>query len=118
MRRWNLISTMAVLGCVLWIASGSAQPPVAKTGGSAGRYQLVAAELDAQIGGGDKSQHCLFLVDTQTGRVWKFQVGGMVAATNTAKPGYLPETFLPVNFGEVNTIPMGAELPAPSVLPH
>lgn len=38
-----------------------------------GRYQLIAAEVENQDQSGNFTSHEVFLLDTQTGSLWRFQ---------------------------------------------
>jgi hypothetical protein len=55
------------------------------------RYQLVSLEVDDQ---GSKS-HNIFLLDSKTGRVWRYQPLSM-GTTKDDKPIKFPEVFLPI----------------------
>jgi hypothetical protein len=56
-----------------------------------GRYQLISLEVDDQ---GSKS-HNIFLLDSKTGRVWRYQPLSM-GTTKDDKPIKFPEVFLPI----------------------
>jgi hypothetical protein len=51
------------------------------------RYQLFAARVDFTNNEVEGSSNEVFLLDTQTGKVWRFQ------STSTVKDGIIPEQF-------------------------
>ncbi|MGA2415732.1 MAG: hypothetical protein ABSF59_14875 [Candidatus Sulfotelmatobacter sp.] len=55
------------------------------------RYQLVSLEFDDQ--GATSKQ--VFLLDSQTGRVWRYQAGWLPPVKDN-KPVEIPEIFIPI----------------------
>jgi hypothetical protein len=108
----NRIVRFATSAILISAASFAQQPTVDKA--PPGRYQLVPAVVEGAIASGQATEHCLFLIDTKTGQVWKLQTGGVVKNLNGV-PGetYVPDSFLPVKFGsEIGT--NGPFVPTPA----
>ena len=59
--------------CLILVAAGQKSSPKPEPGASS-RYQLVPAQVDSLSG--EKVQHTVFLLDTQTGKVWKYVASG------------------------------------------
>jgi hypothetical protein len=91
--------------CLITVAGG--QKPSSKAEPSTpSRYQLVPAQVDSLSG--EKVQHTVFLLDTQTGKVWKYVASGQPKTlkdkdqTNdlsggSTLVGLTPGTFVPVD---------------------
>ena len=58
------------------------------------RYRLVDAQVESSNG---TPHHELFLLDPQTGRVWRYQRGEIIEQGGQVT-GSLPELFTPVEF--------------------
>ena len=96
---------LCVLLCLALAAAGqksSSKPEPA----SASRYQLVPAQVDSLSGG--TVQHTVFLLDTQTGKVWKYVASGQPKTLKEKDQttdlsggstiiGLTPGTFVPVD---------------------
>ncbi len=86
---------LAVL-CLAWLPMQSQQSR-SNEPTNQGRYQVIPAVVDAGAGLGGGTTHELFLVDTQSGRVWRFQAEGTGKDSN-GKTIEIPEGFFPVPF--------------------
>jgi hypothetical protein len=83
---------VCVVGLIL-VAFG--QKPAPKLDSVAlSRYQLVPATVWES---GEPTAK-MFLIDTQDGRVWRYQPGGPTAAPNGNK-GWFPDAMIAVGFG-------------------
>jgi hypothetical protein len=82
--------------------SSKPAPPAAANS----RYQLVPAQVDSLTGG--TVQHTVFLLDTQTGKVWKYVASGQPKTLKDKDQttdlsggstiiGLTPGTFVPVD---------------------
>lgn len=96
-KKWRYV-LVVILGCVL--LAGGQKPTPKPEATEVPHYQIVAAQVESQ---GDQSTttvttHEVFMLDTQSGRVWKY------SAQNTGKapqgsPGQtmiFPEAFIMV----------------------
>jgi hypothetical protein len=92
MKRWIVAF---LLGASLVVAlAQTPQRPSQKPAESKGRFLLVPAEIDAGPGTGGAITHKVFLIDSQTGRVWRFDPGALVE--QEGKMVSYPEMFVPV----------------------
>ena len=97
------LSTMSILLCLTLTAAAQKPSPKPEPVASS-RYQLVPAQVDS-LGGGTV-QHTVFLLDTQTGKVWKYVASGLpktlkekdqTTDLGTTTIGLTPGTFVPVD---------------------
>jgi len=90
--------------CLTLVAAGQKSSPKPEPAGSS-RYQLVPAQVDSLTGG---VQHTVFLLDTQTGKVWKYVASGQPKmlkekdqttdlSGGSTTIGLTPGTFVPVD---------------------
>ncbi len=100
----SLVS-LCVLLCMVPFAVGQKSSPKPEPTASS-RYQLVPAQVDS-LGGGTV-QHTVFLLDTQTGKVWKYIASGQPKmlkekdqttdlSGSSTTIGLTPGTFVPVD---------------------
>ena len=91
--------------CLILVAVGQKSSPKAEAVASS-RYQLVPAQVDSLSG--EKVQHTVFLLDTQTGKVWKYVASGQPKTLKEKDQtsdlsggstivGLTPGTFVPVD---------------------
>jgi len=91
--------------CLILVAAGQKSSPKAEPAASS-RYQLVPAQVDSLTG--EKVQHTVFLLDTQTGKVWKYVASGQQKMLKDKDQtsdlsggstiiGLTPGTFVPVD---------------------
>jgi len=91
--------------CVIVVGVGQKSSPNPEPGASS-RYQLVPAQVDSLSG--EKVQHTVFLLDTQTGKVWKYVASGQPKLLKDKDQtsdlsggstiiGLTPGTFVPVD---------------------
>jgi len=66
--------------CLILVAAGQKSSPKPEPAASS-RYQLVPAQVDSLTG--EKVQHTVFLLDTQTGKVWKYVASGQPKCSKT-----------------------------------
>ena len=90
--------------CLILVAAGQKPSPKPEPAASS-RYQLVPAQVDSLTGG---VQHTVFLLDTQTGKVWKYVASGQPKmlkekdqttdlSGGSTTIGLTPGTFVPVD---------------------
>jgi len=90
--------------CLILVAVG--QKSSLKPEATASRYQLVPAQVDSLSG--ETVQHTVFLLDTQTGKVWKYVASGQPKTLKDKDQtrdlsggstiiGLTPGTFVPVD---------------------
>jgi hypothetical protein len=90
--------------CLILVAVG--QKSSLKPEAAASRYQLVPAQVDSLSG--ETVQHTVFLLDTQTGKVWKYVASGQPKTLKDKDQtrdlsggstiiGLTPGTFVPVD---------------------
>jgi hypothetical protein len=95
---------LCVFGLTL-VAAGQKPSPKPEPAASS-RYQLVPAQVDSLTG--EKVQHTVFLLDTQTGKVWKYVASGQPKTLKEKDQttdlsggstivGLTPGTFVPVD---------------------
>src|ERR1019366_5658527 len=95
--------------CLILVAVGQKSSPKAEAA-ALSRYQLVPAQVDSLAG--EKVQHTVFLLDTQTGKVWKYVASGQPKTLKEKDQtsdlsggstivGLTPGTFVPVDRIEV-----------------
>jgi hypothetical protein len=100
-KTWSVV--LCVL-CLTLVAAGQKSSPKPEPAGSS-RYQLVPAQVDSLTGG---VQHTVFLLDTQTGKVWKYVASGQPKTLKDKDQtrdlsggstiiGLTPGTFVPVD---------------------
>ncbi len=90
------IAVLVVLLSGLLVTILVAQQSSTKTSGTAQRYQLVPALIEDEGNeGGDVTRHAVFLVDTNTGGVWRYEPLG-INKTPGAKNQLLLDRFYPV----------------------
>ena len=91
--------------CLILVAAGQKPSPKPEPGASS-RYQLVPEQVDSLSG--EKVQHTVFLLDTQTGKVWKYVASGQPKTLKEKDQtsdlsggstivGLTPGTFVPVD---------------------
>ena len=91
--------------CLILVAVGQKSSPKAEAVASS-RYQLVPAQVDSLSG--ETVQHTVFLLDTQTGKVWKYVASGQPKTLKDKDQtrdlsggstiiGLTPGTFVPVD---------------------
>lgn len=91
--------------CLILVAVGQKSSPKPEPA-AASRYQLVPAQVDSLTG--EKVQHTIFLLDTQTGKVWKYVATGQPKTLKDKDQttdlsggstiiGLTPGTFVPVD---------------------
>jgi hypothetical protein len=94
---------LCVLLCLTLDAAGQKPSPKPEPA-AASRYQLVPAQMDSLTGG--TVQHTVFLLDTQTGKVWKYVASGQpktlkekdqTTDLGSTTIGLTPGTFVPVD---------------------
>jgi hypothetical protein len=99
----GLLSLCVVLFLTLAAAGQKSSPKPAPAAASS-RYQLVPAQVDSLTGG--TVQHTVFLLDTQTGKVWKYVASGepktlkekdQTTYGGSTTIGLTPGTFVPVD---------------------
>lgn len=90
---------VAGFACILSLIclSVQSQQPRSDEPTHQGRFQVIPAVVDAGAGQGEGTTHELFLIDTQSGRVWRFQAEG-TGKDSTGKIIEVPEGFFPVPF--------------------
>jgi hypothetical protein len=97
--------TLCALLC-LTLAAAAQKPSPKPEPAASSRYQLVPAQVDS-LGGGTV-QHTVFLLDTQTGKVWKYVASGQPKmlqekdqttdlSGSSTTIGLTPGTFVPVD---------------------
>jgi hypothetical protein len=97
--------TLCIGLCLTLNATGQKSSPKAEPA-VLSRYQLVPAQVDALTGG--TVQHTIFLLDTQTGKVWKYVASGQPKTLKekdqttdlsggSTTVGLTPGTFVPVD---------------------
>ncbi|HXM64151.1 MAG TPA: hypothetical protein VN950_25035 [Terriglobales bacterium] len=74
--------------------SATAMPSSPTQTETSGRYQLIPAQVELGMHAGEALSMQLFLVDTQTGRVWRYQPSGVVGEGKGAV--VTPEMFIPI----------------------
>jgi len=90
--------------CLTLVVSGQKSSPKPEPANSS-RYQLVPAQVDSLTG---EVQHTVFLLDTQTGKVWKYVASGQPKTLKDKDQttdlsggstivGLTPGTFVPVD---------------------
>lgn len=84
---------VCIIGLIL-VAFGQKPTPKSETTASLSRYQLIPA----QVWENGESTARMFLIDSQDGRVWKYQPGGPTASPNGDK-GWFPDALVSVGFG-------------------
>lgn len=90
----NRAIAFAVLVCSAALAAQTPQPRTKPT--PQPRYLLVPAEVKAGIGfAGGELTHEVFLIDTETGRVWRFQPGGVINSSD-GNSDQQNDMFIPV----------------------
>jgi hypothetical protein len=91
--------------CLILVAVGQKSSPKAEAA-ALSRYQLVPAQVDSLSG--ETVQHTVFLLDTQTGKVWKYVASGQPKTLKDKDQtrdlsggstiiGLTPGTFVPVD---------------------
>ena len=101
-KTWSVV--LCVL-CLTLVAAGQKSSPKPEPAGSS-RYQLVPAQVDSLSG--ETVQHTVFLLDTQTGKVWKYVASGQPKmlkekdqttdlSGGSTTIGLTPGTFVPVD---------------------
>ncbi|MGA3091884.1 MAG: hypothetical protein ABSD75_25025 [Terriglobales bacterium] len=96
---------VSVLLCLTLLAVGQKASPKPEPAPSS-RYQLVPAQVDSLTEG--TVQHTVFLLDTQTGKVWKYVASGLPKTLKEKDQttdlsggrttvGLTPGTFVPVD---------------------
>jgi hypothetical protein len=95
---WPLM--VATTGLLLTIAPAQKKVIAATALPSNQRFQLFSAQVEyRQDNGTDLPEHEVFLLDSQTGRVWRYQSN----ATMETQPGKnqdIPEHFLSVDIDQ------------------
>jgi hypothetical protein len=97
---------LCVLLCLTLAAAGQKSSPKTAPAAPSSRYQLVPAQVDSLTGG--TVQHTVFLLDTQTGKVWKYVASGQPKTLKekdqttdlsggSTTIGLTPGTFVPVD---------------------
>jgi outer membrane protein assembly factor BamB len=62
-----------------------------------GHFQLQSVIVDQPVAaGGTVAAHDLFLVDTDTGRVWRYQPVNITRNSDGTFKGTIPDAFIPV----------------------
>jgi len=97
-------SFLSIAVLILASAPVHSQQTAAKQVSPTGRYQLFSAVCDP-LTSSDQREQCVFLLDTQTGKVWKYQGAANIKDAN-GKPQYLNPTFIPVGIGLPTTSPI------------
>ncbi len=103
MKRKSWLIAVVALGLSLVAVGQKASPKPDPVGSS--RYQLVPAQVDSLTG---EVQHTIFLLDTQTGKVWKYVASGQPKTLQGKDQttdlsggstiiGLTPGTFVPVD---------------------
>jgi hypothetical protein len=101
----SVLLALCVLLC-LTLAAGQKSSPKSAPAAPSSRYQLVPAQVDSLPGG--TVQHTVFLLDTQTGKVWKYVASGQPKtlkekdqttnlSVGSTTIGLTPGTFVPVD---------------------
>jgi hypothetical protein len=95
----RIVGMLVVLVAVVSLAvvSTQSQQPRSDESVRSGRYQVIPAVVDAGAGQGGGTTHELFLVDTQSGRVWRFQAEG-IGKNPEGNTIEIPEGLFPVPF--------------------
>ena len=96
MKRISVSSLIIMLLPGLAAVGQQSTPTASRSGLSQARFQLMSAEVDAGVGMGGDVTHEVFLIDTQTGKVWRFQPAGM-SKEKQGNTGEIPQLFVPVN---------------------
>jgi len=103
-KMWLL--TLCILFWLTLTAAAGQKPSPKPEPAASSRYQLVPAQVDS-LGGGTV-QHTVFLLDTQTGKVWKYVASGQPKTLkekdqttdlsgSSTTIGLTPGTFVPVD---------------------
>jgi len=82
--------------CLLFVSLATAQtrPPATTTNQ---RYQLISAQIDVDASDAVSPAPQLFLLDTWTGRVWRYQPPGTIDHPDGQKePIQIPELFIQI----------------------
>lgn len=75
----------------------AAEQTLASATSNSGRYQLVSAQTRVWARTGESKEVTdLFLLDTQTGRVWRYQPPGSSHVEGQTNPVVIPEVFIPI----------------------
>ncbi|SRR6266852_9611023 len=87
---------VAVLVAVLVVAA-FAQTAQRSSIASSQRYQLLSAQVEEQtVDGTDVPAHVVFLLDTQSGKVFRYQDARLLKGKEGEKPMAIHEKFYPV----------------------
>ena len=89
--------TAIAIGAVLFLAAfASGQGGDAEKSATPNRYQLLAATVQGfQPNGTTDVEQRVFMVDTETGKVWSYVPSGPFS-TPSGNPGFTPEMFVRV----------------------
>ncbi len=96
---WRLILAVTI-GLLLGLAFspiGHRKVVLAAATPSTTHFQLLTSVVDEQPSGSDRlvPYNRVFLLDSESGVVWKYQSGMTVTATNGTKQ-YVPSSFVPI----------------------
>lgn len=95
---------LAALVCGLLVTILVAQQSSQKPSGTVQRYQLIAAQVeDVNNEGSDVTRNAIFLVDTSTGGVWRYEPTELTKTPN-GKGQLLFDRFYPVKI-DVSRLP-------------
>ena len=99
------VIVLAVALVVLVLGLASSAQRVETVPAATGRYQLVSAQVfyqdSSSAQGGELPGPGLFLLDSQTGRVWSYQELTILKNKEGKITGTNPEQFYPVNVVEI-----------------
>ena len=100
---------VCVLFLLCWIPLAKAQKPTATPTNNppSDRYQLIPVKVEIQNGNGEVNT--LFLLDTKTGKVWRYQPFFMGKNKTTNEQRIDDEVFIPIGFAEY--VPKGKASP-------
>ena|SRR5450755_1204308 len=70
--------------------------PAAPEPAAQGRYQLISTHIELNGQTGESLHSQLFLLDTRTGRVWRYQPAGSIQVEGQQAPTSVPEVFIPI----------------------
>ena|ERR1700722_15623511 len=92
--KWPLIAFSSLF--LMSLAPAQQRPAVVPTQNQ--RFQLLGAEVTEQAADGvdDVVVHEVFMLDSQTGRVWKFHSSLVLNGNGKNGPGFIPEKLVEV----------------------
>jgi hypothetical protein len=97
---YRLLAAISMIGCALFLGVTRAQAPSNESSQPEPRFQMITATVDgmADKNGHTSEEHTVFLLERNTGRIWKFSQ----AAFAFHKDGSLAGPALGAYFETVN----------------